>query len=67
MIGRAKSPSVAELTEWLAVETNACRFNFADSNASGQAERAAFWTRRLGYLEATVEVIGWFREDTPTS
>lgn len=61
MIGRTKPPSVAELTAWLEEEMQACRFNYASSMAD--PERASFWARRQGYLEATAEVIGWFQSE----
>lgn len=62
MIGRPKTPTVEQLTAWLEEEMQACRFNYAGSMKD--PERAAFWARRQGYLDATVEVVGWFREET---
>lgn len=60
----AKSPTVDALSLWLEEELKACRFNFAEHNASGQSEIAGFWARRAGCLEAAGEVIYWFNEES---
>jgi len=64
MIGRAKSPSVAELAAWIEEERAVARHNYASSAATGDNERAAFMARRNGYLEAAAEVVQWFQSDT---
>lgn len=59
-----KTPTIAELRAWIDEDLRACRFNFADSNARGDTGRAGFWANRVGYLEASLEVLDWFTEET---
>lgn len=59
-----KDPTVHDLRAWIDEDLSACRFNFADSAARGDGGRAGFWAKRAGYLEASLEVIEWFTEET---
>lgn len=59
-----KPTTVHELRAWIDEDLSACRFNFADSNARGDSARASFWAKRSSYLEASLEVIDWFNEET---
>lgn len=63
MADRSKSPTVAELTAWMEEETQACNFNHVSSWKS--PERASFFARRRGYIDAATEVVGWFHESHP--
>lgn len=59
-----KTPTIDELLAWIDEDLTACRFNFADSNTRGDNERAKLWARRSGYMEAALEVISLFTEET---
>jgi hypothetical protein len=61
-MSRSKNPSVSELSAWIDEELTACRFNFATNNGDNNTEAAAFFARRVGYLEAALEVVGWFND-----